>query len=160
MPDQGFRQEEGAAPPLVESHYNAMIDLLGHRTEVYEFVKEANAYLKKAGNELLDWECTEVSRWEAGKMLRGGSSPFVKPTGDGANVVIGTFRNPDCNCSRIVIANSSCEEKASFSLLISAGWGFDSVFASIEAEATGKKGDLSQWNLEPGGSVIIELIPR
>ena len=47
--DAGFQQAEGAAPPLVESHYNAMIDIEGNRTQLYDHVSEANFYLKKAG---------------------------------------------------------------------------------------------------------------
>lgn len=157
-PDQGFQQAEGAAPPLVESHYNAMIDISGRRTEVYDYVSEANFYLKKAGNELLDWENIGLARWESGIMLDGGSSPYVKPSGMAANLVIGSFRKADCNCIRIVVSNSSCEKPASFSLVFSEGWGLDSIFTSIEAERTGNKGELSQWKLEPGGSVILELV--
>ena len=37
--------------------------------EVYDFVREANYYLKKAGKELLLWNNTDAARYEAGKMV-------------------------------------------------------------------------------------------
>lgn len=156
-PDQGFPQGDGAPPPLIESHYNAMIDLDGNRTEVYDHVREANLYLKKAGRGLLDWKNTDVARYEAGEMLEGGSSPVVTPKGDGANIVIGTFRKD--NMLRIVISNSSCEESAMFSLQLSADWKLDEVFTSIDASPAGEKESLMEWIMEPGGSVLIDLKP-
>ncbi len=156
-PDQGFPQGDGAPPPLVESHYNAMIDIDGNRTEVYDHVREANLYLKKAGWGLLDWDNTDVARYEAGKMLEGGSSPVVTPAGDDANIVIGTFRKD--NMLRIVISNSSCEEPAKFSLQLSADWKLDEIFTSIDASRVGEKKSMLEWTMEPGGSVLIDLKP-
>ncbi len=156
-PDQGFPQDDGAPPLLVESHNNAMIDINGKRTEVYNHVREANLYLKKAGRGLLGWESTHVARYEAGNMIEGGASPVVTPAGEAANIVIGTFR--DENRRRIVISNSSCENPASFSLQISSDWKPDAVFTSIDASHSGDEGTLTEWTMEPGGSVLIDLRP-
>ena len=46
-PDQAFPQGDEAPPPIIESQYNALIDINGNRTEVYDHVREADLYLKK-----------------------------------------------------------------------------------------------------------------
>lgn len=134
-----------------------MIDIDGNHTEVYDHVREANLYLKKAGRGLLDWENTDVARYEAGKMIEGGSSPVVTPAGDDANIIIGTFRKD--NRKRIVISNSSCEESAAFSLQLSPEWNLEEIFTSIDASRVGEKKSVLEWNMEPGGSVLIDLKP-
>jgi len=158
QPDQGFQQEAGALPPIIESHYNAMIDLNGKRTEVYDFVREANFYLKKTGKGLLTWDNTNVARYESGKMVEGGFSPLVSPSGERANLVVGTYMKD--KRSRIVISNSHCEESSAFSIQISSKWKINGVFASIDASPAGDKASLLEWNLDPGGSVVIELQPE
>ena len=155
QPDQGFPQLEGGPPPLVEAHYNAMIDLKGNRTEVYDFVREANFYLKKAGKELYSWTNTDVARYEEGKIMEGGSSPVLTPTGEQANLVIGTYQKD--NRSRIIISNSRCEEPAAFSIQVSPKWTSSGVFTSIEAFPAGDATNDAEWNLNPGGSVILEF---
>jgi hypothetical protein len=155
QPDQGFQPEKGAQPPLVESHYNAMIDFNGNRTKVYDFVREANIYLKKAGRGLLSWNNTHVARYEAGKLIAGGSSPLITPSGEHANLVIGTYVKD--NRGRIVISNSRCEESAAFSIQTSSKWKISGVFTSICATPAGDIASLTEWNLEPGGSVVIEM---
>jgi len=154
LPDQGLQQEEGAAPPLIESHYNAMIDIKGNRTEVYDHVREANLYLKKAGMGLLEWDNQNVARYEAGALIEG-SSPMATPSGDQANVVIGTFAKD--HTIRLVLSNANCEEGASFSLSLSPGWKTDQLFTSIAAKPAGDVNSLMEWQLEPGGSAIIDL---
>jgi hypothetical protein len=155
LPDQGLQQEEGAAQPLIESHYNAMIDINGNRTEVYDHVREANLYLKKAGRGLLEWDNQDVARYEAGALVEG-SSPMATLSGDQANVVVGTFAKDQS--IRLVISNASCEEAASFSLSLSPGWKTDKLFTSIAAKPAGNVNSLMEWYLEPGGSAIIDLI--
>ncbi len=154
-PDQGFQQGEGAPPPLVESHFNAMIDLNGNRTDVYDFVREANLYLKKVGRGLLEWDNAEVARYEVGKMLSGGSSPIVTPEGDDANIVIGTYRKD--NRARLVVSNASCDEPISFALNLDPGYEPVEVFASIDADPSGQNESLLEWAIKPGGSVVIEV---
>ncbi len=68
-PDQGLPQEEGAEAKLVEQHYSAMIDKDGNRTEVYDYVREANLYLRKAGRGLDGWKNTNVARYEKEAIL-------------------------------------------------------------------------------------------
>lgn len=149
-PDQGFVQKEDAAPPVVEHHYHAMIDTSGNRTEIYDYVKEANAYLKKAGKGLLGWDNTAVARFKAGKLVEG-SSPVVTPAGERANVVTGTYRKG--NRVRVVMANSDCEKPAVFSCNTPDEWKAKGVFASMDAEK--ETGEF--WSLGPGGAVILEL---
>jgi hypothetical protein len=153
--DQGFQQEEGMPPPLVEAHYNAMIDLNGKRTEVYDFVRDANFYLKKAGKELLLWNNTDVARYEAGKMTEPGSSPVVTPSGDSANVVIGTFKKG--NRCRIVLSNSRCDKPTVFAIQVSPEWKINGIFTSIDALPAGDKSSHLKWLLKPGGSVVLNL---
>jgi len=156
QPDQGFQQDEEAEPFLVESHYNAMIDLNGKRTELYDHVREANFYLKKAGKGLLDWDNSDVARCQAGELLEG-SSPVVTPEGKEANLVIGTYRMGER--ARVVISNTSCEDPAAFSLQVSSGWKIGGLFTSIDASPAGEKESLLEWTMEPGGSVLIDLEP-
>lgn len=153
--DQGFQQKEGTLPLLVEDHYNAMIDINGKRTEVYDFVMEANFYLKKAGNVLLLWNNTDVARYEAGKMIEPGYSPVVTPSGDSANLVIGTFKK-ERRC-RIVLSNSRCDRPSVFAIQVSPEWNIKGILSSIDASPTGDKSSFLQWMLEPGGSVVLEL---
>jgi hypothetical protein len=153
--DQGFQQEEGMPPPLIEAHYNAMIDINGKRTEVYDFVREANYYLKKAGKELLLWNNTDAARYEAGKMVEPGSSPVVTPSGDSANLVIGTFKKE--NRCRIVLSNSRCDKPSVFAIRVSPEWKINGILTSIDAFPTGDKNSFLQWMLNPGGSVVLEL---
>ncbi|MEN8157153.1 MAG: hypothetical protein ABFS10_09385 [Bacteroidota bacterium] len=152
LPDQGLSQEEEEREFLIEPHYNAMIDIEGNRTELYDHVKEANFYLKKAGKGLLGWDNTEVARYKAGELLEG-TSPMVTPEGEGASIVIGTYQMEEM--ARVVISNSSCEEPASFTLTVDPQWRADGIFASIDA--TPAESSITQWTLEPGGSVILEL---
>jgi hypothetical protein len=156
--DQGFKPEEGMPPPLVEAHYNAMIDINGKRTEVYDFVREANFYLKKAGKELLLWNNTDAARYEAGKMVEPGSSPVITPSGDSANLVIGTFKKE--NRCRIVLSNSRCDKPSVFTIQVSPEWKINGILTSIDAFPTGDKSSFLQWMLEPGGSVVLELEPK
>lgn len=156
--DQGFKPEEGMPPPLIEAHYNAMIETGGARTAVYGFVREANIYLKKAGNELLLWDNTDAARYEAGKMAEHGSSPVITPSGDSANLVIGTYRNE--NRCRVVLSNSRCDIPSVFALRVTPGWKINGILASIDAQPAGDKGSLLKWILKPGGSVILEIKPE
>ncbi|RKX41337.1 MAG: hypothetical protein DRP64_11435 [Verrucomicrobia bacterium] len=151
VPDQGFQHVEGAEPPIVESHHNAMIDIDGNRTEVYDYVREANLYLKKAGRGLLGWESTDVARYEVGIMIAGGSSPIAAPAGDDANIVVGTFRKD--GHIRLVISNSRCDVPAGFSLKLSGEHKVAGVFSSIDASPAGKM----EWNLKPGGSIVLDM---
>ncbi len=151
-PNHGFDEYEGEEVSLDESHYNAMIDANGNRTEIYDYVKEANLFLKKAGKGLLDWDNTNVARFDGGKLLEG-ISPVVSPKGKNANIVIGTYKMNDR--TRVVISNSSCEEHAAFSLEVTPQWEIEGVFASIDAISAEES--VTKWTLNPGGSVVIEL---
>jgi len=151
-PDQGLPHADGAAPPIVEAHHNAMIDLNGKRTEVYDHVKEANFYLKNAGRSLLAWNNTEVARFENGELI-SGSSPVARPKGNEANLVIGTYEKN--GKFRLVISNARCDQPASFSLTLAKPWTSATTVTTIGAKPTGE--DYLHWALAPGGSVLIDL---
>ena len=155
QPDQGFQNDENAEPLLIEPHLNAMIDINGNRTKVYDYVKEANFYLKKAGKGLLNWDNTDVARYSEGKLIEG-ISPIISPSGNNANLVIGTFSKD--NLYRIVISNSSWENTADFSLRIKSGLKYKEMFASIESSIIEKEDTIFELTIKPGGSIIIELI--
>lgn len=155
QPDQGFDRVDGAKPPTVETHYNAMIDMNGEPTKVYGYVRKANDYLEKVGNGLLGWENAGVARFEAGRMYKGGCAPVAVPEGERANVVVGTFEKD--GVARLVVSNASCEEKAAFVLNILAEKEQVEVFASISAAPVGGKDSMLEWHLAPGGSVVLDL---
>jgi len=96
-----------------------------------------------------------VARYEAGSLVEG-SSPIATPSGNRANVVIGTFAKD--HAIRLVLSNASCEEETFFSLSLSPGWKTDQLFTSIAAKPAGDANSLMEWYLEPGGSAIIDLI--
>lgn len=154
-PDQGFKQEEGAAPPIVEHHHNAMISRAGKPTEIYDYVKEANHYLKKAGKALLGWDNTDVARFEGGQRVTDGGSPCLTPKGVWANVAVGTYRRGDR--ARVVLTNLRCNGPAEFSLAIKPGWKITGMIAAIDAAPVEGGGGLAKWRLQPGGSVVLDV---
>lgn len=145
---------EGAENVFVEHHHDAMINLNGEQTPMYDYVKEANAYIKKVGTDLLSWESTAVARYGKGRLLEG-NSPVVEVRGEEAGLVLGTFSKG--KTKRIIVSNASCEEATSFSLEPLAGWHFGSLVTSIDAQSAGTGGLLNNWHLEAGGSVIIDM---
>jgi hypothetical protein len=153
LPDHGWGiAYEDDKPRLIEPHYNAIIDLEGNRTELYDYVKEENQYLNKAGKGLLGWDNSDAARFEKEELVEG-SSPVITPEGVNANLIIGTFRKD--KRLRIVLSNSNWENPATFSLKVSPDWEIDGIFASIDA--TFAEGSFTEWTLEPGGSVTIDL---
>lgn len=152
----GFSHVEGTKAPVAESHHNSMLHRDGTRSKVYSHVREANLYLKKAGNGLLGWKSVGIARFKAGKMLKGGSSPVAVPEGDRANVVIGTFEKD--GKTRLVISNAGCEKLASIWLtLLSDEQEVAGVFAAISVAPAGEKDSLIEWYLAPGGSIVLDL---
>jgi hypothetical protein len=141
--------------PNAEQHYNAMIDVEGNPTELYEYVREANQYLHPAGDGLIGWDNAFIARYEDGKMLPGGSSPIVTAIGDDANLVIGTFEKGKKR--RVVISNSRCETATNFSLNISPDWKLDGMITSIDAIPANDLEPGGSWTLAAGGSVILEF---
>ena len=153
LPDHGWSiAYEDDKPRLIEPHYNAIIDLEGNRTKLYDYVKEENQYLIKAGKGLLGWDNSDAARFEKGELVQG-SSPVITPEGVDANLIIGTFRKDER--LRIVLSNSNWDNPATFSLKVSPDWEISGIFASIDA--TSSEGSFAEWTLEPGGSVTIDL---
>ncbi|WP_026809961.1 hypothetical protein [Arenibacter latericius] len=156
-PTQGLAQKAEEEMVKTEPHYNAMIDSTGKHTEIYNYVREANLYLGKAGRGLIRWKNTEVARYEFKKLLGTGYSPFVTPIGEEANLVIVTLRKGDK--LRIVISNSNFDQPSKFSLNLSQNRKLDHVFTSINSKQKDKKEPLKGWYIEAGGSVLIDLKP-
>jgi hypothetical protein len=69
---------------------------------------------------------------------------------------MGTFSKE--NRKRIIVSNASCEEDALVSLEPVSGWKLSGVFTFIEANASGPEGEMKTWELNPGGSVVIDMI--
>ena len=153
--DQGFEQQEGAPPPLIEEHHGAMLDIHGNRTALYDHVREANLFIKEVGRSLTGWENEFVARYEDGRILAGGSSPVLVPSGENARLVIGTFTKG--KRTRVVVSNSSCGTPARFSLNLLGKRRIKGRFTSIDASPLGDGSELHEWLLEPGGSVILEI---
>jgi hypothetical protein len=141
--------------PNAEQHYNAMIDVEGNPTRLYDHVREANLYLQPAGKGLIGWDNEFIARYEDGQLMEGGSSPVVTPEGTGVNLIIGTFRRDDMY--RVVISNSRCETETSFSLNISPEWKGVELVTSIDASPVIEGKFDGQWTMEAGGSLILEI---
>jgi len=148
-----YEPPEGAENVHVEHHHDAMINIKGERTPVYDHVKEANAYIRKVGEDLLSWESEAVARYHEGELLEG-SSPVMAMHVDGG-LVVGTFSKGDQK--RVILSNASCEEACTFTMEAREEWQTASLFSSIEAKSTGNPDRMNAWNLEAGGSVVIDL---
>lgn len=141
--------------PNAEQHYNAMLDVDGNPTELYDFVRETNLYIKELGRGLMGWDNEFIARYEGGLLQEAGSSPVISPNGREANLVIGTF-TLDAR-SRVVIANSRCDAAARFSLDLDPGWKMERTVFSIESEAGNDENLSGDWTLKPGGALVFEL---
>ena len=128
-----------------EKHYSAMIDINGKKTPVYNFVKEENEFLEKAGNALICKDNKFVARYKNGKLIYG-ETPFFKPKGKNLNLVIGTF--VDGKSVRVVFSNDSFDKKTFFSLP-------KEKFKIVESFHT--KNKKNNFEMQPGGCVIMEI---
>ena len=141
--------------PHAEQHYNAMIGADGLPTAMYDYVREANQYIKPVGRGLTGWDNRFVARYEEGRMHQGGAAPVISPVGAHANLVIGTyFRDDRC---RVMIANSRCDTASSFSLDLSPDWQWTGLVSSIDSRQEDDGDPLGEWTLGPGGAAVCEL---
>lgn len=147
---------EGIQPGLVETHHNAMIDLKGEKTEIYDYVKEANFYAREIGKELRVWDNYAVARYESGEMKGEGSSPILVPQGTEANVVVGAFKKGKRYI--LYISNSRCDSPARFKADLKPPFRIKGVKQHINSELPkNPKKNREEWILEAGGSVILEI---
>lgn len=154
-PNQGVPPTEGQTPFFGEQHYGGMLALNGVRTPVYDYVREANNFLHRAGRALLGWDNAFVAHFEGGQLLAGGASPVVTISGDEANVVVGTFQRQDRY--RVLLANRSWEKSARFRLeTTSARQGFR-LLAATGKNSEKSQDESGQWQLEPGGAMLLEI---
>ena len=137
-----------------EAHHNAMIDLKGNRTPIYDYVREENVFLKEAGNRLLSWDNSYIQRYVKSKRVAGGKSPVVKPVGKNLNLTIGTFTKE--NRVRIVCVNDSVDKSVKFTLITKSDYKFSEIVASIDAKKSKEKN--IEFELKPGGCVVLEYI--
>jgi hypothetical protein len=141
--------------PHAEQHYNAMVSVDGHPTEMYDYVREANLFIKPVGKGLMGWDNRFVARYEEGQLHEGGSAPVISPGGPDAHLIIGTYVRGD-RC-RVLIANSRCDKATSFSLVLSPDWQWVGLVSSIEARQEDDENPQGEWTLGPGGAIVSEL---
>ena len=130
-----------------EEYFGGMINGDGSRNPMYDYLKEENAFLRKNGRRLVEWNCAHNARYKNSEKING-DSPFITPIGNNFNLVIGTFVKG--NKRRLVIANASYKKAAEFSFSIT---GKIKIIDTIDAEFDGGE---SAWKLNPGGCVILE----
>ncbi len=139
-------------PPFVpeskmpEKHYSAMINIKGEKTKIYDYVKEENIFLRKAGNELPDWDNKFVAQYKNGKLIYG-KSPYVSPEGKNFNLITGTFVKE--KNTRIIFSSDSYDKKINFSLKKLKFKIIDFFHANIQK---------NNFEIQPGGCIIIELL--
>jgi len=140
--------------PHTEAHHNAMIDLKGNKTPLYDYVREENIFLKDAGNKLLSWDNSYIQRYVKSKPVSGGNSPVVKPVGKNLNLTLGTFKKE--NRVRIVCVNDNVDKLAAFTFVTNPNYKFSKVVASIDAAKSKEKN--IELKLKPGGCIVLEYI--
>ena len=86
-----------------------MINGNGTKNQMYDYLKEANAFLRKNGRKLVNWDCANVARYKNGKIVNG-NSPIATPSGEDFNLVIGTFTKEDKRCLVIETIDAKFDE--------------------------------------------------
>lgn len=137
---------------LDEEYFGGMINGDGTKNQMYNYLKEANAFLRKNGRRLIDWNCAFTARYKNGKIVNG-ESPAAIPSGKNFDLVIGTFTKGDKRC--LVIANASYKRSAEFSLLPAEEFEKIKIFSTIDAKFDEEK---EVWKLKPGGCAAMECI--
>lgn len=154
--NQGVPPTEGQTPFFAEQHYGGMLDINGERTPVYDYVREANAFLHRAGRALLGWDNADVAHFQRGQLLAGGASPVVTISGDEADVVVGTFQRQDQH--RVLIANRSWEKSSRFRLETTGDNQRVRLLTATETNFKQVPSESGQWQLAPGGAVLVEVV--
>ena len=134
-----------------EEYFGGMINGDGTKNLMYDYLKEANAFLRKNGRQLIDWDCSFNARYKNGKIVNG-ESPAATPSGENFDLVIGTYTKGDKRC--LVIANASYKKVAQFSLLPAKEFKEVKIVSTIDTKFDDEK---EVWKLEPGGCAVIFL---
>ncbi len=153
-PMQDFPADLPVEHQLIERHVGGMISYDGRRTPMYDAVREANLFLRKAGRELIGWDNKFISHYENGELMDGSQSTCLTPVGADTKLVVGTFVRGDRR--RVVIANDSYAKSAAITIKPKGNWQPSTVIVSLEARHKSSGEDLSQWQLGPGGCLVIE----
>ena len=132
-----------------------MIDLEGNKTQLYNYVAEANFYISEVGRILSGWDNTHVARYEDGVLVEG-ASPVVKPFGEFVNLVIGTFSLGERRL--VFLANSGLEMESIFSLVIPEEWLLNAVINFIDAIPGDPADPVEGWMVDPSGSILLEFV--
>ncbi len=155
QPDQNLTDiEDGFKPPYYEHHYNAMIDINGNRTEIYDYVREENAFLHLAGNALLGWNHVDTIHFKNGEQVGQKSELSANPKGKDFNLVVGTFEKAELR--RVLIVNDDLVASARFSLVGNREWKARKVIAALDATAPDDMN--GPWTIGAGAAVLIEYV--
>ncbi len=147
-PDAGTQE-----PPR---HPGSMIDRHGNRSPSYHNVQETNRFLRQAGPALIGWDNSDVARIRNGYVRPPGKCPAVSLTGEGFDLVAGTFTRG--KAIRLVLANDSCEHSAGFRISVTGTRRIRKVIASWSAKLPAELNtSTAEWSLGPAGCVMIEL---
>ena len=139
------------AVEMDEEYFGGMINGDGTRNPMYDYLKEENAFLRKNGRKLVDWNCTDCARYKNGKKVNG-NSPAATPVGKNFDLIIGTFVKGDKQC--LVIANASYKKNAEISFAFTKKIQNVETIDTIDAEFNKIK---NAWELKPGGCAIMEF---
>ncbi len=153
-PSHGIPVNEAGEDFVTEQNIGGMISQDGKRTPMYDVVREANHFLREAGNELVGWDNKFIAHYENGTLQDGSQSPCLTMGGANTKLVVGTFVRGDRR--RVVIANNSYSKGAAITIGPTGNWQPFTVIASLEARQKSSGKDLSQWQLGPGGCLVIE----
>ncbi len=153
-PSQGIPVNKAGEDYMAVQHLGGMISQEGKRTPLYDTVREANLFLRKAGGELLGWDNKFIAHYENGKLEEGSPSTCFSLVGTNSKLVVGTFVQGDRR--RVVIANDSYTKSAAFSIEPKNNWQPSAVVASLEAHQESSGENFSRWRLGPGGCLVLE----
>lgn len=145
-------------PLHYERHHDAMLDVAGRRTPLYDHVREANHFARHAGRLLIGWDNATVAHYDGNDLLRGAAPPPCAPRAGKGSTVVGGFTNGvDW---RVVIANDSHTAPAQVALAVEPAWQIGAAIAQVEAASADGSGRQDAWRLDPGGCVVIEFLRR
>lgn len=105
----------------VERFTNAIIDSLGHKTDLYEPFKKLNAALKQLGKTIGLLDAVAVYHSDTLDGTAGLTIPdafFWKPVDNRQRMILTHFKDPRTKQSFIMVVNKSLQDKAIFSFRV------------------------------------------
>ncbi len=139
---------------LPEKHFSAMIDINGKKTPVYDYVKEVNHFLQKAGKQLADWDNKYIARYKSGKLISKKIFPVGNVKDGNSDLIVGAFtKNKNV---RVVFSNDSCSKNAAFTFIPGKIFKFVKIIDTFHAKIIQKNNAL-KFEIKPGGCSVIEF---